>query len=75
MTAFVALLAMDANRQEAGKTDWLSCGTNKTSLKVVSDVLFVLFAFRAALRSQSNEPGSCDCGPTSRCLVLTGQET
>ncbi|CAM9459401.1 unnamed protein product [Scytosiphon promiscuus] len=29
MTAFVALLTMDANRQKAGKMDWCCCCTNK----------------------------------------------
>lgn len=35
MTAFVALLTMDANRQKAGKMDWACCCTNKAFLEQV----------------------------------------
>lgn len=33
MTAFVALVTMDLNRQAAGKMDWCCCCTNKTFLE------------------------------------------
>ncbi|CAN0568842.1 unnamed protein product, partial [Ectocarpus sp. 12 AP-2014] len=33
MTAFVALLTMDANRQKAGKIDWCCCFTSKKYLQ------------------------------------------
>ena len=36
MTAFVALLTMDANRQKAGRLDWCCCFTSgKTSVEKV----------------------------------------
>ena len=33
MTAFVALVTMDANRQKAGKIDWCCCFTSKKYLE------------------------------------------
>lgn len=35
MTVFVALVAMDAERQKAGKMDWCCCFTNKSFLEQV----------------------------------------
>ncbi len=33
MTAFVAMVTMDANRQEAGRIDWCCCFTCKSHLE------------------------------------------
>ena len=33
MTAFVAMVTMDANRQKAGKIDWCCCFTSKKYLE------------------------------------------
>ncbi|CAM9553956.1 unnamed protein product, partial [Laminaria digitata] len=35
MTAFVALLTMDANRQKAGRIDWCCCFKSKKFLEEV----------------------------------------
>lgn len=45
MTAFVALLTMDANRQQAGRRDWWCCCVNKSFLAEVNRFRYVLFIF------------------------------